>query len=799
MNKHYKYKAFISYRHLQPDKEVAILLQNRLEKSLRRANKKHWKVFRDESELPTSNNLSEDINDALENSEYLIVICSPNLKQSKWCLQEIKRFKELHNGTTENILTLLVDGEANEAFPDDLIYTKRLKDGVLKDIETEPLAANIVASTKKERNKRFKTEYLRILAPLMGVEFDDLYNRERRRQMVAFMTVGGSIATVITAASVLFAVYNSHMRSLINEQLKLTEFENSKYLEQLKKTEEERENALRQYGDTINEQAMQYVKDGNLWDAINTELKAFELNDERVPYSSKSTKILADAIGAYDSECLIPVRRFEHKKNVNTMYFLMNATRLLSVDFGGNAYLWNVETGELIAEFDGENIYSSAYVYRDIYINDVRVLKKSATLSYINSYLSDYIGRENLEVEEYLYDNNSFGIEIKENDKSYLCTIDAADGCIIKKEEMKTGKLPPKYEEGFSYEIMYAKDTGFSSDILIDDYMDSIVLTNPDTGDKIAEWSFISGVVDYACSQDGTIYVTLGDGTIYVVMKDPLSIIDGANDLDINRNVIHSSTSEKLPSDLSESKYCKGIYAIAQNKSPYVDIYKHTYSKGNELYRTKWTEGIVSNIQAGFPEYINEVDIDYDNNHIIINNTILDFKGNFIAEIEDTESEKPKDVTVFIEDEYAESGINFDDILPGVEIHGYRKSGDKTYVIDDRLRVHVISSKNTVEDIIELVADDTDEVTDSRDTIIGRFDITEVDDETIIMSVGSRNRAWVIDRKQNTVKYYIPNFYNYNYKTGELLVGNRNYTKVFSYPLYTDKELYDYAVKLINR
>ena len=74
-----RYKAFISYRHQPFDRKVAVTLQKHLEtfhppKQLEKKEK--WRVFRDETELPTSADLSQDIREALENSEYLIVICS---------------------------------------------------------------------------------------------------------------------------------------------------------------------------------------------------------------------------------------------------------------------------------------------------------------------------------------------------------------------------------------------------------------------------------------------------------------------------------------------------------------------------------------------------------------------------------------------------------------------------------------------------------------------------------------------------------------------------------------------------
>ena len=150
----YKYKAFISYRHRPLDQKVAVELQKLLEtykppknlekrlkadggvaggtvsgaasgaasgtlqQSAKVSKNKHlaWRIFRDESELPTNSSLGKSIEEALENSEFLICICSEEYRESKWCNAEIDYFKKLHNNTTENIITLTVHGNPEEIF-----------------------------------------------------------------------------------------------------------------------------------------------------------------------------------------------------------------------------------------------------------------------------------------------------------------------------------------------------------------------------------------------------------------------------------------------------------------------------------------------------------------------------------------------------------------------------------------------------------------------------------------------------------------------------------------------------------
>lgn len=91
MEKKYLYDAFISYRHAELDKFVAENLHRYMEsfkppKSILKSGKtsrtRIERVFRDKDELPLTSNLEDPIINAIIQSEYLIVICSPRLKES---------------------------------------------------------------------------------------------------------------------------------------------------------------------------------------------------------------------------------------------------------------------------------------------------------------------------------------------------------------------------------------------------------------------------------------------------------------------------------------------------------------------------------------------------------------------------------------------------------------------------------------------------------------------------------------------------------------------------------------------
>ncbi len=123
------YDAFISYRHSELDKDVAIGIHRRLENfrlprnirtDLSKDDRRIKRVFRDQDELPISNNLSDSIEAALRNSDWLILICTPRLPESKWCAREIEIFKKLHG--QDHILAILAEGEPEQSFPESIRF-----------------------------------------------------------------------------------------------------------------------------------------------------------------------------------------------------------------------------------------------------------------------------------------------------------------------------------------------------------------------------------------------------------------------------------------------------------------------------------------------------------------------------------------------------------------------------------------------------------------------------------------------------------------------------------------------------
>ncbi len=224
----YVYEAFISYRHVSLDREVAVRIQRKLEgfripKQLRTEGRpaRLGRLFRDEDELPTSASLSDQIRDALKRSRFLIVMCSPSTNESRWVAREVELYSSFHG--RDRVRLVLVEGEPEESFPS-LLRSRVAYDrsGTRVEIEEEPLAADF----RDRSRKHFNTEVLRLAAPLIGCGFDDLRQRIRARTTRLVAAVSSVVATV----SLAFSCFSFWQQAQIERNYRLAQINESEFL-----------------------------------------------------------------------------------------------------------------------------------------------------------------------------------------------------------------------------------------------------------------------------------------------------------------------------------------------------------------------------------------------------------------------------------------------------------------------------------------------------------------------------------------------------------------------------------------
>jgi len=207
----FKYRAFLSYRNV--DVRDAEWLHRRLEsyvvpRALAGTTGDHGvvperlgRVFRDRDEARTAEDIETVIAHELAQSQHLIVLCTPDAAApGSWVPREITLFRERRLGGP--IHAVIAAGEPPGCFPEPLL--RRYPDGRVEP----PLAADLRSPKQGGRDGREKA-LVRLVAGLLGVDFDDLWRRERRRARVRRLTtaavlLGAIVATLAVVAGTAF-------------------------------------------------------------------------------------------------------------------------------------------------------------------------------------------------------------------------------------------------------------------------------------------------------------------------------------------------------------------------------------------------------------------------------------------------------------------------------------------------------------------------------------------------------------------------------------------------------------------
>ena len=353
-----QYDAFISYRHAPLDMEMAKKVHTGLETyhiprsvQVKTGKKKMGRVFRDQEELPIGSDLDNNISSALAASGYLIVICSPQTPGSYWVCKEIETFIQMHG--REHILAVLIEGEPDESFPKLLLTDD---DGN----PVEPLAADIRGATSKERNTKFRTEILRLAAPIIGCTYDDLKQRHRERMIKRTVTIVSVIAAIVATAGTAFGIYSSNVASrmkqladekseLANEKSALAE-EKTRLADQiLAEYKQKQENQSRFYA----EEALSLLDAGNREDAVLVARSGLPGDGNDRPYVAEAEYALGKTLYAYDSGTTLKYDRIlQHDMTVNRIIRSADKEKLISIDSGNKVYVYNASDWSRILTVD---------------------------------------------------------------------------------------------------------------------------------------------------------------------------------------------------------------------------------------------------------------------------------------------------------------------------------------------------------------------------------------------------------------------------------------------------------------
>ena len=329
------YNAFISYKHAPLDIKIAEHVQRQLEHfhvphnlKGKIQHEKITRIFRDKDELPITSDLTETLTNALEKSEYLIVICSTNTKESMWVKREIQTFLKTH--TKDKIFTVLCDGEPQDVIPEELTTgEKEIIDSNgfshMINVPVEPLSCDY----RLPRARADREELPRLAAGLLGCSYDELQRRRRQyRLRRAGMIVAAAFAGVLA-----FGGYMLYSRMQINKA----------YME-----------SLRTRSVYLANESRQLLDNGKRADAIQLALAALPADKkDKTPVTAPAIRAISDATGAYTSNRgleFTPAWNYKCKYAVKTSIVSEDLSYLGALDDAGNIYCWDTETRNLVFE-----------------------------------------------------------------------------------------------------------------------------------------------------------------------------------------------------------------------------------------------------------------------------------------------------------------------------------------------------------------------------------------------------------------------------------------------------------------
>ena len=340
-----KYFAFISYK--REDEGWAKWIQEELENyhlpvTLNgRADlpSKFRPVFRDVDELKAGN-LPEQIYDALSDSTYLIVICSPKAAKSKWVNKEIADFIEIGKAkgvdNVRNIFPFIVAGHPHAQNQDEECFPKSLLD--LPDSK-ELVGGNINEGGNVNENGRDKA-FVKVMAGMLpNVAFDELWNR----------------------------------------------YEHDK-AEKERREREEREKFLRIQSRLVGEKAINIQNNTSLAQRIALEVLPKDLSNPDRPLTIEAERALRQS----SVQCEMVLKG--HRLGVSDIAFTSDAKQLASIANDFTIKIWDTDTGTLINTISCDHPFGHCITYSPdnkyllaVFSDEVMIIWDVETGSIINS------------------------------------------------------------------------------------------------------------------------------------------------------------------------------------------------------------------------------------------------------------------------------------------------------------------------------------------------------------------------------------------------------------------------------
>ncbi len=197
-----RYDAFLSYSHAA-DGRLAPALQSALERLARPWYRlRALRVFRDETGLAVDPHLWGSIARAMDDSDWFVVLCSPEAAASEWVDREIHHW--LERGAADRMLLVLTDGEIewDAARADfDPIRSTALPPVLFGRFTDEPRYLDLRWARREDqldpRHGRFRTAVAQLAAPMHGVARDELESEDLRQHRRTLRLARGATSVLV--------------------------------------------------------------------------------------------------------------------------------------------------------------------------------------------------------------------------------------------------------------------------------------------------------------------------------------------------------------------------------------------------------------------------------------------------------------------------------------------------------------------------------------------------------------------------------------------------------------------------
>lgn len=352
-----KYIAFISYRNVPLDAAVARSLHRQIERyviprALRKDRKRFGEVFRDQEEMRATHDLRQELKDALDQSEYLIVVCSPDTAGSRWVREEIEYF--LLNHRPEQVFTVLAKGEPEDVIPEILRSGMDLESG--KPVETIPSAVDARGDTALAACWKLRRDITKLYAGMLGCSRSKMaFRHERRIWMQALAFFAAALLVTLGFASMLLG------KNLeIERQKQEIEGQNQTLEDKNRELEQQKAEIQLQESKLLTQNAWDALETGDRYAAIEYAAAALPRADGERPYYVPAEQALFAAMDFLgdDRAALISTHKTLHSdEKISDFCVSADNSKLICGDVHGKITCFDAGTGEVL----WSNSYQGTY------------------------------------------------------------------------------------------------------------------------------------------------------------------------------------------------------------------------------------------------------------------------------------------------------------------------------------------------------------------------------------------------------------------------------------------------------